>query len=104
LSRPVTIDLVYGEAVDVPVLSAEVTLASAKSTLFVDPVTHERGEVATGTLHIVDRDGNAVDLPFGPGVDMVYRDHRLSLRGADLSWQLIVRPAQRDVDYQQSDR
>ncbi|HHO54307.1 MAG TPA: hypothetical protein ENK18_26415 [Deltaproteobacteria bacterium] len=92
MRRPTPVDLVYGEPVDVPLLDAEVTLVRASRDLFVDPETGKRGESFSGLLRIVDRQGEATELPFGRGEAMIYRDHRLSLRGADLSWQLFVRP------------
>lgn len=88
----VFVDLVQGEAVDVPVLDAEVTLVESRTSLFVDPETGKRGEAASGTLRIVDRQGEQTELKWGPGQGMAYRGHRLSMRGADLSWQLIVLP------------
>ena len=85
------VDLAYGKPVDVPALDAEVTLVEAKTSLFVDPETGKRGEAASGTLRIVDRAGQETELAFGPGKPMSYAGRRLVMRGADMSWQLIIR-------------
>lgn len=92
MSRPAPVALVYGEPVDVPALDAQITLVRSERELFIDPGTGKRGEAHTGLLRIVDRQGEATELRFGPHEALVYREHRLSLRGADRSWQLFVRP------------
>lgn len=91
VNKRVFVDLTYGESVDVPALKASVTLVEVVQERVLDPETGERYDRAVGTIRVSDGE-RTEELSFGQGEPLSWDGRAMSLRGADLSWQLIIAP------------